>query len=53
MLALKWSWSLLLPILEMIHSLIDFNIAYIVARAIQKQANIPVFTLAMKKTNVH
>lgn len=37
----------------LIHSLIDFNIAYIVARAIQKQANIPVFTLAMKKTNVH
>lgn len=37
----------------LIHSLIDFNIAYIVARSIQKQANIPVFTLAMKKTNVH
>ena len=37
----------------LIHSMIDFNIAYIVARAIQKQANIPVFTLAMKKTNVH
>lgn len=37
----------------LIHSMIDFYIAYIVARAIQKQANIPVFTLAMKKTNVH
>lgn len=37
----------------LIHSMIDFNIAYIVARSIQKQANIPVFTLAMKKTNVH
>ena len=37
----------------LIHSMIDFNIAYIVASAIQKQANIPVFTLAMKKTNVH
>ena len=37
----------------LIHSMIDFNIAYIVAKAIQKQAQIPVFTLATKKTNIH
>ena len=33
--------------------MIDFNIAYIVAKAIQKQAQIPVFTLATKKSNIH
>lgn len=37
----------------LIHSMIDFNIAYLVAKAIQKQAKIPVFALATKKTNIH
>lgn len=37
----------------LIHSMIDFNIAYIVAKAIQNQAKIPVFALTTKKMDIH